>query len=150
MASPRILALLVALAAVGCSSGDTNPVVPAPSGPDGSTPDTSVVDVQGVDTEQQQEAWTPAPLRVVTWNVHDFYDNVLGNCANNCPYEPNPAPTASAYQQKVNSTAAILAKLAGDVVMVEEHREHGGAREAGNGLCARFVQLPVSRAVAGQ
>ena len=111
--------ILVAVLASGCSSGDTNPAVPPPVSPEGSTPDTSVDDVQGTDS-QEQEAWAPAPLRMVTWNVHDFYDNIKGNCANNCPYEPDPPPTASAYQSKVNSTAAILAKLAGDVVMLEE------------------------------
>ncbi|MBI5535475.1 MAG: endonuclease/exonuclease/phosphatase family protein [Deltaproteobacteria bacterium] len=119
MASPRILSVLLTLAAAGCSSGDTNPAVPPPPGHDASTSDTTADDVQGTDTAPQ-EASTPAPFRIVTWNVWALYDNVPGNCANNCPYEPTPAPSASDYQAKINSTASLLSKLAGDVVMLEE------------------------------
>jgi endonuclease/exonuclease/phosphatase family metal-dependent hydrolase len=109
----------VVVAAWGCSSGDTNPAVPPPVGPD-SGADSAVGDGQPGPDADQPEAWTPAPLRVVTWNVHDFYDNITGNCANYCPYEPTPTPTAALYQQKITSTAGILAKLAGDVVMLQE------------------------------
>ncbi|MBI5536047.1 MAG: endonuclease/exonuclease/phosphatase family protein [Deltaproteobacteria bacterium] len=56
----------------------------------------------------------------MTWNARNLYDNIAGNCANYCPYEPKPAPTAAQYQQKVTSTAGMLAKLGGDVVMLQE------------------------------
>lgn len=88
--------------------------------PDAS-PDAEADAEQQADTEPP-EAWAPAPLRVVTWNVHDFYDNIAGNCG--CKEEPTPK-SSNEYQQKISSVAGVLSKLGADVVMLQEVENAG-------------------------
>jgi endonuclease/exonuclease/phosphatase family metal-dependent hydrolase len=71
------------------------------------------------DSNPPVEAGDPAPLRLVTWNVHDFYDTVSGNCKQ-CMAGLEVVPTASQFQQKLDAASKALAKLAGDVVMLQE------------------------------
>jgi endonuclease/exonuclease/phosphatase family metal-dependent hydrolase len=114
----RLPPVLFALVVYGCSSDDHVLQQPPPTTPgDDAAADDDAVGGDAVDAEQP-EAWTPAPLRVVTWNVHDFYDDIANNCQD-CPYEPTPK-TTSEYQSKISQVGGILAKLAGDVVMLEE------------------------------
>jgi endonuclease/exonuclease/phosphatase family metal-dependent hydrolase len=69
-----------------------------------------------VDADAAVEAGPPAPFRVVTWNVHDLYDDVAGNC--DCQFESTPK-TAD-YQAKIDAVSKALASLAGDVAMLQE------------------------------
>lgn len=60
---------------------------------------------------------TPAPLRLVSWNAHNVYDDQSGTCGG-CKYEE--VVSSSEYQKKVTSVAGTLATLAGDVVFLQE------------------------------
>ncbi len=65
-----------------------------------------------------EELQSPEPLRLVSWNAHNVYDNISANCGSYCPYEETVS--LSDYQEKVSDIAATLAKLAGDVVILQE------------------------------
>lgn len=58
-------------------------------------------------------------VRVATWNAHDLFDDVEGNCAGPCPGAGKP-PTTEAYEADINATAAVLKFLAADVLLLQE------------------------------
>lgn len=60
---------------------------------------------------------SPEPLRMVSWNAHNVYDDQSGTCGG-CQYEE--VVSSSEYQSKVTSIAGTLKTLAGDVVFLQE------------------------------
>ena len=60
---------------------------------------------------------SPQPLRIVSWNAHNVYDDKSGTCGG-CQYEE--VETTADYNSKVNSVAGTLKTLAGDVVFLQE------------------------------
>jgi endonuclease/exonuclease/phosphatase family metal-dependent hydrolase len=62
-------------------------------------------------------------MRMVTWNCWNFYDDVLGNCGDYCPYEEKL--TSSQYQAKLAGVAKALRELDGDVVLLQEVENMG-------------------------
>ena len=121
MVLSRALPFLLVASLCSCSDSQGAPTQPTlPVWPDAAAdapPDSN----PGQDAAE--EAWTPAPLRVVSWNVHDLFDNIAGNC--DCAYEPLPPPTANEYDQKIASVAGVLSKLDGDVLMLQEVENEG-------------------------
>lgn len=61
---------------------------------------------------------TPGPMRVVSWNCWNFFDDKLGNCGDYCPFEEKLS--TSAYQAKIAGIAKGLKELDGDVVLLQE------------------------------
>lgn len=60
---------------------------------------------------------SPEPLRLVSWNARNVYDDQAGTCGG-CSYEE--VVSSSSYQSKVTSIAGTLKTLAGDVVFLQE------------------------------
>jgi endonuclease/exonuclease/phosphatase family metal-dependent hydrolase len=83
------------------------------TGQDASTQDGST----GHDTGSKPQPTTPGPMRLVSWNVHNFYDDVRDTCGG-CPYED--VVTTSKYTAKIRDVAQVLAQLDGDVVLLQE------------------------------
>lgn len=121
MAAVRRIFWTLACAAVLCacsSPQDSDPPAPGPDGTAGSTsdPDAGAED-SAVDAAEDIDT-TPAPLRLVTWNTKRFYDDVSGNCEN-C-YMGETVERSSDYRSKLAIVAGALARLEGDVVMLQE------------------------------
>ncbi len=124
--------LLLPLAVAGCSRGGDADVTPAPSDDageveaepddDAAPPDDAAQDAIGDEPVVPDEPYAPGPLRVVTWNTHDFYDDVAGNSPG-CSGEV--VESSAAYTQKLTGVSQQLGKLAGDVVMLEEIENAG-------------------------
>jgi endonuclease/exonuclease/phosphatase family metal-dependent hydrolase len=108
----------IALSLLACSrDGDVDVTSnPPEAGGDGGDADDS--------NPQQDGPVDSAPLRLVTWNVHDFYDTIAGNCTQ-CMAGLETVSTATHFQQKLSATTQQLAKLAGDVVMLQEVENAG-------------------------
>jgi len=108
----------IALSLVACSrDGDVDVTSnPTEAGNDGGDTDDSNPPLDGPGDS--------TPLRLVTWNVHDFYDTISGNCTQ-CMPGLETVSTAVAFQQKLSATTQQLAKLAGDVVMLQEIENAG-------------------------
>lgn len=60
---------------------------------------------------------TPGPMRVVSWNTLNFYDDKPGTCGG-CAFEE--VLSKSEYETKVAGIAKGLAELDGDVVLLQE------------------------------
>jgi len=60
----------------------------------------------------------PGPMRLVTWNCHDFFDATKGNCEGCYGYEE--VLSKNAYQDKLNKVARVLSRLDGDIVVLQE------------------------------
>jgi endonuclease/exonuclease/phosphatase family metal-dependent hydrolase len=115
-----ILAALV-VSLYGCSDGGSSTQPPPPDPLQDASDELGQGGSGGAveaGKDVEEEAWAPGPLRVVTWNVHDFYDDVAGNCQ--CTLNTEDFMSPSALSTKVSSVSQTLAGLAGDVVMLQE------------------------------
>ena len=124
--------VVLALALVACSSSDSQK---GDAQADASTPDVDAADADAagdvvdewVDEDGAQvdapdegpgELPPPQPLRLVTWNCKDFFDNVKGNCGGCWNYEVVLSKVD--YQAKLAEIAQGLRELDGDVVVLQE------------------------------
>jgi endonuclease/exonuclease/phosphatase family metal-dependent hydrolase len=69
-------------------------------------------------------------LRLVTWNCHDFFDTIKGNCGDWCPGEL--VLTAAQYDTKKRKIAQVLRELDGDVVVLQEIENIGVLNDLAN------------------
>lgn len=70
------------------------------------------------DAGHEPQPTTPGPMRLVSWNCYNFYDDKLGNCGDYCPYEERLS--TSEYKSKTDGIAKGLAMLDGDLVVLQE------------------------------
>lgn len=103
-------AIFLSLVLVGC--GDSTPIVGG-DGTGGGGPDSP-----GDASAGGGQLGPPAPLRIVSWNALNFYDDVEKNCLGWCPSEE--VPTTQEYSNKLAGIARGLKLLAGDVVLLQE------------------------------
>lgn len=105
-----LILVLPALLLGGCAS-DADPNDSGAAGTSGSGGTTA-------DVVHEPMPTTPGPMRVVTWNCFNFFDDRLGNCPGYCPYEERL--TTSEYNAKIAGIAKGLRELDGDVVFLQE------------------------------
>lgn len=106
-----VLALLTSLGCICCAADQ-----PTPNDDEGLV-DGSAPETGPVDAGQDLPPPTPGPVRFVTWNCHDFFDTVLGNC-DGCQFEEKL--TTSQFSDKTEDVARGLASLKGDIVLLQE------------------------------
>ncbi|OQB10289.1 MAG: Endonuclease/Exonuclease/phosphatase family protein [Deltaproteobacteria bacterium ADurb.Bin207] len=70
------------------------------------------------DVAQEPIPQSPGPMRLVSWNCWNLFDDVLGNCVGYCPYEDKL--TTTQYKNKIAAIAKTLRVLDGDIVLLQE------------------------------
>jgi endonuclease/exonuclease/phosphatase family metal-dependent hydrolase len=106
----RIAALLVpfALAAVACPGTEQDFSAPGQKDAEPGPPDSAV----------EAEAGPPQPVRVMTWNVHNFYNDKRDSLEVK-EADETITPTAE-YQGKLDAVAGVISGAKPDVVIMQE------------------------------